>query len=199
MIIEDSLTRIVQDTRYAGPLPNLQYDILDSTMLLRTIQQTLEFKDVHQWQLARVLRYLEMRPIGSKSIENWQCNLWTCLPHQPIEHLVEIVRHRIKTNATELHMELVVPAPPGSAGPIEPIPRLTTYERDVLSMRMRPQGLRYPRPREIAAKLGGFPQQVNFALQRCRRVLGLRTMKDPKALRKAVRESGVLMEDPAFQ
>lgn len=198
-ITEDSLARLVQNIRYAGKSPVVQYDILDSHTLLQDVRLNPEFERTHPWHLARVLKYLEMRPIGFKSIEKWKLNLWTCLPYQPEKNFVEIVRHRILTDATGLHMELVVPSAPGTSGPVDHTPRLSSYDRDVLSMRLRQRGLRYPRPREIVRELGGTVAMVNQALQRARRAMGLQSMKDPVALRKAVHESGVLMDDPAFR
>jgi len=109
-----------------------------------------------------------------------------------------MVRDRVKRGAVELNTHLNA-SHDVIAPRLEPIPLLPTFERNVLSLRLQQQGLRYPRPREIAQKLDCATFQVNRALQTIRRKLGLKTLKDMAALRQAVRESGVLMEDPAFQ
>lgn len=195
MYQDDTIARTVQDIRYAGANPLLQFDILDSGMLRQKVCE--QFPGVSAVALARVLRYLEMRPIGLHSILGIPSTLWTCYPYGPLDGMLNMVRHRAKTNATELHMELKAHEYQ-PFGPIERIPRLPTFEREVLSLRLQAQGLRYPRPSEMAEKLECATFQVNRALQTIRRVLHLSTLKDMAAARRAVRESGVLMDDPAF-
>lgn len=199
MLQENTHSRLIQDLRYAGESPYVQYDILDARTLLNLFQIEHPSFYLNSRRLGRILKGLEMWLIpGLHHVCGRQCRLWTCLPHQPIAGLVAMVRERARTGAVALHMELVPSQIPGTSGPVEPLPLLPTFERSVLVLRMRPQGLRYPRPKEIAKGLECATFQVNFALQTIRRKLGLKTMKDPAALRRAVRESGVLMEDPAF-
>jgi len=193
---ENTPLRIVQDFRYAGPHPFIQYDILCVRALLLEFLNVAPHLYLNSRRLGRILKRLEMRPIGLHFICGRQCSLWTCLPMQPAKGIAAIVRDRLRAGATELHMELKVheysPAPP------QPLPLFTTFERDVLTQRLQIRGLRYPKAREIAQKLDCAAFQVNFALQVIRRKLHLPTLKDPAALRKAVRESGCLMDDPAF-
>jgi len=198
MFNENTPARIIQDIRYAGISPWVQYDILDARTLLQMFQQTTQAHYLNSRRLGRILVTLEMRLVGLYFICGRQCRLWTCLPPQPPERIAELFRERVRTDAKELHMELQ----PGLLipdRPLEPIPFFTTFTRDVLSARLRPYGTRYPRPKEIARLLDCGIVQVNVALQHIRRKLRLSSLKDTAALREAVRKSGALMDDPAFQ
>lgn len=195
---ENAPSRVIQDIRYSGESPYVQYDILDARTLWRIFQTSAPHLYLNSRRLGRILKGLDMWLVpGLHHVCGQQCRLWTCLPHQPIKGIVKVVRDRVKAGATDLGTHLI----PSFDTPIprlEPIPLLPTFERNVLTLRLQRQGLRYPRPREIAQKLECATFQVNRALQTIRRVLHLSTLKDPAALRKAVRESGALMDDPAF-
>lgn len=191
----EGLIRTIQNLRYEGKLPTLQYDILDARRLLEEVHQHLGHQHITAARLAKCLRSLDMVPLGLHSVAGVQCMLWTCLRGVLLESIVAVVRQRAADNATELHMELnpcpVIPAPARQ-------PLLSETERDVLSIRIRPQGLRYPRPREIAHRLGLDIYTVNTTLQAIRRKLGFASWRDMAQVRKAIRETGALMDYPAF-
>lgn len=196
---ENVPSRVIQDIRYAGESPYVQYDILDARTLLQMFQSTAPHLYLNSRRLGRILKGLEMWLIpGLHHVCGQQCRLWTCLPHQTIRGLVRIMRNRVRTGAVDLGTHLN--ASHDTIAPrLEPIPLLPTFERDILALRIQRQGLRYPRPREIAQKMECATFQVNHALQTIRRRLGLKTLKDTTALREAVRKSGALMDDPAFR
>lgn len=196
---ENVPSRVIQDIRYAGESPYVQYDILDARTLLRMFQSTAPHLYLNSRRLGRILKGLDMWLVpGVHHVCGQQCRLWTCLPHQTIRGLVRIMRSRVQTGAADLGTHLN--ASHDTIAPrLEPIPLLPTFERDILALRIQRQGLRYPRPREIAQKMECATFQVNHALQTIRRRLGLKTLKDTAALREAVHKSGALMDDPAFQ
>lgn len=207
MIPENTHTRIIQDLRYAGEHPLVQFDILDARTLLRLFHDRAPEMHLNSRRLGRLLTMLEMRPIGLCHIVGQQCKLWTCLPYQPTPTIIAMARDRALNGAVELHKELEIHEYQPH-GPIEPQPLLPSFERQILELRMQPQGMRYPRPREIAKKMDCAIFQVNRALQTIRRRLGLATLKDMAAVRKAVSESGALqtsappadpMDDPMFR
>lgn len=194
---ENTPSRIIQDLRYSGHLPLVQYDILDARTLLQLFRNTAPHLFLNSRRLGRILKGLEMRPIGLHHVCGAQCKLWTCLPFQPIAGIVSMVRERVRAGTVELHTELI--ASPEIPPPLEPLPLLPTFERSILTLRIQRQGLRYPRPREIAKKMDCAVFQVNFALQTIRRKLGLSSLKDMAKVREAVHKTGALMDDPAFQ
>lgn len=187
------LIRTIQDIRYAGKLPTLQYDILDARRLLEEIRQYPEHPHVTAARLAKCLRSLDMAPLGLHSVAGVQCMLWTGLQGCSLVSIVALVRQRAADNATELHMELN-PCPVIPASVHQPL--LSETECNVLYLRMKPQGLRYPKPKEIAHRLGLDVNTVNSTLQTIRRKLGLRTLKVMKDTRRAVFDAG-LSRDPA--
>lgn len=195
-MITNPLQRAIQDIRYAGETPLLQYDILDSTTLLRHVGPY--FSRLNSRRVAIALRLLEMYPIGLHSIAGQPCMLWTCLPHQPVSAIVAAARLRVQTRAIHLQAERVsdpkpLPVPPS------PAKCFTPFDWSVLTIRLGRQGMRYPRPREIAKRLNSTADEVNRSLQTIRRMLGLRSLKDAGTFRRVVRDSGILLKDPAFQ
>lgn len=187
LLQENSLARRIQDVRYAGASPLLQYDVLDSKALLSTLRaQNFSTKSRY---VSKTLRALGMRPIGLHGICGLHCCLWTSLPTQDLDNIVHLVRERMHSGATELHRELV----PDYIAPDAPSPSsLTSLERDVLSMR-----LQYYPPRRIATLLQVMPGVVYKVSQQVLKKLKLKSFSDRDELRKAA--APALMDDPAFR
>lgn len=178
------LLQLILDIRMAGETPLLQYDILDSKALLYCLQA--EYPDLNSWKLGRILRQLEMRPLGLVSVEGKFCNLWTCLPPQPMEAVVELARHRARTNAIELHTEITL----HSGLTVTPAPKwelLSPMEKEILKMRLD----RHP-PRRIGAMLKLLPHQVYAASQSVQKKLGVRSLRDLAKLRHAAQMAGLI-------
>lgn len=186
-----SITESIQNIRFAGDHPLLQYDLLDAYRLRQRL--LAEGFTVTAWRLSRILRAEGMRSLGPISLWGKCCYLWTCLPPQPLVALKDLARERARTNATELHTEILIhsglPVPPAA-----PLTLLTQFEREVLTMRLG----RYL-PRHIAYRLKAERHTVNAACQNIRVKLGLRSWKDKAAVRNAVHKTGALMDDPAFR
>lgn len=130
--------------------------------------------------------------MGLVSVKGSRYHLWTNLPPQHTATIKSIFRDRIVKNLTELHMELVVPCDPLPYSLSPPAPRLSKFDLDVLQIRLEHQGLRYPRPHEIAMRLYCLSVQVNASLQKIRRVLRIKSMKDAPAFRRAAKMAGLV-------
>lgn len=197
MFNENSIHRTVQDIRYAGETPLLQYDILDGCTLLHVVRADSRYHSLSAARLAQILRQLDMRPLGTASVASTRVHLWTSLPpNQSKSSIVSILRERVKSNMVELRTELV-PYPPIPAH-IPRAPRLSDRDREILRLRLAHQGVRYPRPHEIAGRLGITVPQVNLTLQKIRRVLGIKSLKNAVEFRRAAQSAGLIpltMED----
>lgn len=130
--------------------------------------------------------------MGLVSVKGNRYHLWTNLPPQHPAAIKSIFRDRIVKNLTELRMELVVPGDPLPYSLSPPAPRLSKFDLDVLQIRLEHQGLRYPRPHEIAMRLYCLSVQVNASLQKIRRVLRIKSMKDAPAFRRAAKMAGLV-------
>lgn len=180
---DSPLRAAIRALTQSGEHPLIQSDILDAATLLHLLQVGGTFPWLTAWSLAQELRSWYFRPLGLMSgVPGQKLNLWTSLQAQPLAEIKEKVRQRLA---------LSIKAPAGN--------QFTTFERDVLSLRLRRQGLRYLRPREVAVRLGCHPSAVYAASQGIARKLGIPSIRDTAALREAVCKSGALMDDPAFQ
>lgn len=178
------LTQAINDIRYAGEHPLLQYDVLDATLLKTALRD--EYPDLNAWRLGKVLRQLEMRPLGLVSVGGRYCHLWTCLPPQPIGAIVGLARHRARTKAVELHTELLIHSGQ-TVPPAPPWELLTPMEKKLLQMRLE----RHP-PRRIGMVLKLLPHQVYAASQAVQKKLGVRSLRDLAALRRAAQSAGLI-------
>jgi len=196
MLEEGTLTRIIQDIRYAGMDALLQYDILDAIVLTEKVQNNPVFRYISRAKISKALRALEMRPLGLHTVYGRLCHVWTSAPEQPLAGIIHTLRKRYRTNASRLHMELVL-YPIYEQPPREPL--LTDLERDVLAIRIQRFHFQpFHSAKRIAAKLGISIEKVNRCLFYIRRKLKIESLKDTPALRRAIEKTGALMDDPAF-
>jgi DNA-binding CsgD family transcriptional regulator len=190
LLQENALARRIQDIRYAGHAPWCQYDVLDSNAVLCELK--VENPSIKNRHILYTLRSLGLRPIGRYSIFGIYRYLWTSLPPQPRENIIALVKHRVETNAVELHRELVMDyIAPSSFTPAQPA--LTPLERDIVNLRL--QG--HP-PRRIASMLSLGHKAVVYAVSNeISKKLGVK-MKDCAALKESVESLGVFpSRDPA--
>lgn len=179
-LTDSPLRAAVRALTDASEHPLIQPDILDAVTLLTVLKDRGDFPYLSARRLGMELRKWYFRPLGPVPCDGKRFNLWTSLPTQSVGEIVKTLRHRLN-------------------GQTEKTGVLTPFERDVLTHRLRQVGLRYFRPREIAVMLGCHPSAVYAASQSIAKKLGIRGAANIAALHAAVRESGALMDDPAFR
>lgn len=128
---ENKLHCAIQDIRYAGEHPLLQYDILDSRTLLNVLK--IDYPLVNAWRLSKILKVLELRPLGIQSVCRQLCYLWTCLPPQPLKNILVVIRERMEKNQTKIGTHLLIDPPPATPPPHA---LLSRAEKEVLDMRI---------------------------------------------------------------
>lgn len=188
----NALARIVQDIRYAGELPWLQYDILDSAAILHVLRsKSIENESLPYLSnrgLTYTLKMLGMRFIGKFSVCGIKRFVWTSLPPQNTENLIAVLRDRVERNLSHLHMELqldYIAPPPATADQFLPMEHAIIHQK-----------LMGVPPRDIAARLG-LPRLTLYGMsQAILKKLRCLSWKDRAAVRQAAQAMGLPSRNP---